>query len=38
MDPLSLLTDALSALAGGLTHATRLIRLHTPLGDDSVFA
>ncbi len=41
MDPLSLLTDvtdALSAFTGGLTQSTRLVRLHTPLGDDTLFA
>ena len=41
MDPLSLLTDAataLSGLLGGLTQAQRLLRVHTPLGDDVLFA
>jgi type VI secretion system secreted protein VgrG len=41
MDPLSLLTDAapaLSGLLGGLTQAQRLLRVHTPLGDDVMFA
>ena len=42
MDPLSLLTDAASALSGlmggGLTQAQRLLRVHTPLGDDVLFA
>ena len=42
MDPLSLLTDAATALSGllggGLTQAQRLLRVHTPLGDDVLFA
>ena len=41
MDPLSLLNDAASALSGllgGLTQAQRLLRVHTPLGDDALFA
>jgi len=45
MDPLSLLTDAataavpgLSGLLGGLTQQQRLLRLHTPLGTDALFA
>ena len=41
MDPLSLLTDAataLSGLLGGLTQTQRLLRVHTPLGDDVLFA
>ena len=41
MDPLSLLTEAASALSGlpgGLTQSQRLLRVHTPLGDDVLFA
>ena len=41
MDPLSLLQDAASALSGllgGLTQSQRLLRVHTPLGDDVLFA
>jgi len=41
MDPLSLLRDAASALSGllgGLTQSQRLLRVHTPLGADVLFA
>ena len=41
MDPLSLLQDAataLSGLLGGLTQSQRLLRVHTPLGADVLFA
>ena len=38
MDPLSLLTEAASGLLGGLTQSQRLLRVHTPLGDDVLFA
>ena len=41
MDPLSLLQDAASALSGlpgGLTQSQRLLRVHTPLGADVLFA
>jgi type VI secretion system secreted protein VgrG len=41
MDLLSQLTEAASALSGllgGLTQSRRLLRVHTPLGDDVLFA
>lgn len=38
MDSVSLLGDAVSGLLGGLTQTVRLLRLHTPLGTDRLFA